>query len=394
MMYGYYSMISIKRIKSLNSTMNNDFLPLRLLIIQGTPLCNIDCSYCYLPDRNNTAKISLATIEKLFENIFSSQIASNGFTTVWHAGEPLVLPIKFYQNVFEIIRNLNAGNFDITHSFQTNGTLINQEWCDFFHDNTNTKVSISLDGPEFLHDKFRVSKNGKGTHKYTMKGIELLHKNNIPFNVIAVITKDTLDHPDEFFHFFERNDVNRLALNYEEIEGINKTSSLEGDEVKSKFIDFMKRIYHLSQTSSMAIREFRFLENALFKGHDTSKNQLVRPFAMLNVDINGNFSTFSPELLTVKDDRYGDFILGNVHDDLIINSLKSPKFIKIQEEIKAGVDICKNNCYYFSLCGGGSPSNKLAENKSFNSGSSLSCELRTKVLADIMLEYFEERVRE
>ena len=73
-----------------------------LLIIQGTPFCNIDCGYCYLPNRSDKSKISIETIEKTMERLFESDLVRSDFSIVWHCGEPLVLPITFYEKVMRI----------------------------------------------------------------------------------------------------------------------------------------------------------------------------------------------------------------------------------------------------------------------------------------------------
>src|ERR1700681_2205323 len=97
---------------------------IQLLVVQPTPFCNIDCRYCYLPDRTNKAVVSDETLKNLFSQVFASRWAKEGLSVVWHAGEPLVLPVAFYRRAFAIIDGLKPAGLVVTHSFQTNGTLI------------------------------------------------------------------------------------------------------------------------------------------------------------------------------------------------------------------------------------------------------------------------------
>src|SRR5215470_14476096 len=102
-----------------------------LAVIQATPFCNINCRYCYLPNRLSIKRMDNKTLARIFEVLFSSSFLSDHVSIVWHAGEPLVLPIAFYEQAFQIAAQFNRHRVHITHCFQTNGTLINQTWCDF-----------------------------------------------------------------------------------------------------------------------------------------------------------------------------------------------------------------------------------------------------------------------
>jgi uncharacterized protein len=106
--------------------------PLELLIIQGSSFCNIDCKYCYLPDRLSKKKITLETVELAIKNAFDENLVKEEFSIVWHAGEPTALDLGFYVKVNEILDKIVPDGFKVNQHIQTNATLINQEWCDFF----------------------------------------------------------------------------------------------------------------------------------------------------------------------------------------------------------------------------------------------------------------------
>ena len=380
--------------QQLSSSELATFGPIDLVIIQATSFCNLDCDYCYLPDRQLKNRLSLDLIEPIFKNIFASPFLKNNFTVCWHAGEPLAVPISFYDSALtkinEIDRELNVRKYQVRQSIQTNGTLINQAWCDLFK-KYNIDIGISLDGPAFIHDAHRKTRKGIGTHASTMRGISYLQKNNIDVHVIAVITQESLDYPDKIFNFFMENGITDVGFNMEEIEGVNQSSSLDKSGTEERYRDFMKRFWQLTVQAEGAfkLREFEHICTLIYTGERVKRRGLLTPFVMINIDSNGNFSTFDPELLAVKTDLYGDFILGNVLHDTFESVCHTEKFQRIYQDINAGVELCRNTCQYFGLCGGGSGSNKYWENGTFSSAETMACKYYEKIVADIVIKELE-----
>jgi len=158
---------------------------------------------------------------------------------VWHAGEPLAVPISFYQEAFQAIDELSLSRKRICHSIQTNGTLINDGWCEFIK-NHDIRIGLSIDGPELVHDAHRKDRRGQGTHARVMEGVRCLRKHGIDFHVIAVVTERSLDYPDEVFNFFLENGMHQIGFNIEEIEGTNASSTLSqnsGEQRVRKFFE-------------------------------------------------------------------------------------------------------------------------------------------------------------
>lgn len=373
--------------------------PLDLLVIQGTPFCNINCDYCYLPDRQNKSKISFDTIELLFERLFSTGIVQKDFTVTWHAGEPLVMGVDFYKSAFEIIQKSNNSGYKIRHNFQTNATLIDDSWCKLFKEN-NVFVCVSIDGPKAIHDKHRIARNNSGTFEQTYKGINMLKQNNIQFDVISVITSDTLNMVQDFFNFFYELQPRILGINIEEIEGSNISSSLFSEKNFAKqFHLFYEQLLDMYQSrpQRFKLREVYQLENFLLNSDLLMEGfgQQSTPFRILSVANNGDFSTFSPELLSMKNHMYNnsDFIIGNIHTDDLVESLKKDKFTKMYMDILSGIHKCKLNCSYFGVCGGGTPSNKYFENGTFDSTETSFCKLRFQSMFDSIISRFEKRPR-
>jgi uncharacterized protein len=119
------------------------------------------------------------------------------------------------------------------------------------------------------------------------------------------------------------------------------------------------------------------------------RNEQVAPFGMLNVACNGDVSSFSPELLGLKNAHYGDFIVGNVHTHSLAEMRESAAMQLMERDIALGVEACRLSCGYFSVCGGGAPVNKLTENGSFETSRTRFCELTQMIPTDLILDALE-----
>jgi uncharacterized protein len=368
-----------------------------LLIIQPTPFCNINCDYCYLPNRNSTKRISIAILKQAIESVFATSLIGERLSIVWHAGEPLALPVDFYEEAFQAIETLPIGAEKITHSIQSNGVLINDRWCKFIKEQ-RISLGLSIDGPAFVHDLHRKTRRGLGTHAQVMKGVAVLRRNDIDFHAIAVITKESLDYPDEIFNFFLDQGIRRIGFNIEELEGENRASSLAEDSVDERMKSFLQRLHVLQKKAGGAvkIREFDNAYRAIAQSSDTdvqqisARNDQVVPLRMISIDCEGNFSTFSPELLGAKSSVYGDFCFGNIMTDDLSDITKNDKFSRVLEDIEAGLRLCSETCEYYFLCGGGAPSNKYFENGTFASTETMYCRYTVKMPIDIVLADLEE----
>jgi len=376
--------------------------PLELLVIQPTPFCNINCSYCYLPDRQNTKRITLETLGRAFAWVFSSGLVREPFTLLWHAGEPLVMPVAFYEQAARLLESHNTSGFQVDQSLQTNATLIDDEWCHFIRQR-RIHVGVSVDGPAFLHDRHRRTRQGAGTLDRVLRGIRLLHQHEIPFDVITVLTADSLLYPDELFDFYVENGISRVAFNVEEIEGPNVTSSLLGHQMRERFRRFFSRFMDLALSTAaagppMSVREFDSSAAAVTHRYGRSpepeRAQESRPFAILNVDCEGGFSTYSPELLGLSSPRHGSFTLGNVFTDTLESVLASTRFQALDGEIRQGLQMCQESCRYWSFCGGGPPGNKYFENGTFASTETMFCRLHKQASLDVTLDKLERMTPE
>jgi uncharacterized protein len=360
-----------------------------LLVVQPTPFCNIDCRYCYLPDRNSKAVVARETLSNLFSQVFASGWVGERLSVVWHAGEPMVLPIDFYRDAFCMIDRLKPPGLAVVHSFQTNGTLIDEPWCTFFGDE-RIGVGVSIDGPKKFHDCYRLTRDGRGTFDRTIAGIRLLRRSKVPFHVISVLSARSMAAPREMFDFYVEEGIEQVCFNVEESEGDHVSRSFGETGVEAAYYRFLNEFWRLSASAPGKITFVREIEHAVqqvIRPVDAPlHNQLVEPFAITSMDWAGNISTFSPELLGLTNPAYGDFLLGNINRDRLVELPSRANFIRMLADIQAGVEMCRERCEYFSVCGGGEPVNKLAENGSFVSSETTYCRVTKMRATDLVLD--------
>lgn len=376
-----------------------DFSPAlrtRLLILQPTPFCNIDCDYCYLPERDSTARMSLDTVRHAAKRLRDDGLAGPELTVVWHAGEPLAMPIAFYDEAVALLQEVFGPACEVSHSIQTNAMLIDDAWCALFKRHA-MRIGVSVDGPAHLHDAHRRTRTGRGTHERVLRGMARLRAHGIAFHAIAVVTPATFAQADAFFDFFVAQSVTEVGCNYDEAEGPHAHSSLVGHE--GAHAAFLARLLERSIDSGGGLR-VRELAMALQlvsrplptwhgRGHDWPENAQTLPFALVTVAHNGDFSSFSPELLGQPSPEFSNFILGNVMTGSYLDSARGEVFTRLWDAVLRGTRECERTCAHYGFCGGGAPANKLYENGDLASGETLYCRTMLKRPFDTILARLE-----
>lgn len=188
------------------ATINPFARPMYIMLKPAGALCNLRCKYCYYLEKNELYKrqgnhvITDELLEKFVKEYIEAQTTPNILFT-WHGGETLMRPISFYRRALELQRIYSHGR-QIDNCIQTNGTLLNDEWCEFFKQN-NFLVGVSIDGPQEFHDEYRKTGTGRPTFRDVMKGINLLNKHGVEWNALAVVNDFNADYPLDFYHFFK-----------------------------------------------------------------------------------------------------------------------------------------------------------------------------------------------
>lgn len=193
----------------MNDNIANPFAkPLYVMLKPAGAHCNLACKYCYYLEKNKlypTAQRHLMSDEMLeqFTREYIEAQTMNQVLFTWHGGEPLLRSIEFYRKALSLQQKY-AGGRRIDNVIQTNGTLLTDEWCEFFAQN-HWLVGISIDGPQPDHDHYRLTAAGKPSWKKVMQGIKLLKKYEVEWNAMAVVNAYNANHPLEFYRFFKEN---------------------------------------------------------------------------------------------------------------------------------------------------------------------------------------------
>lgn len=181
--------------------------PMYVMLKPAGSLCNLRCKYCYYLEKDKLYKqcknhvISDELLEKFIKEYIEAQTTPQVLFT-WHGGETLMRPISFYKRALELQRIYGRGR-QIDNCIQTNGTLLNDEWCQFFKEN-NFLVGVSIDGSQEFHDEYRRTATNKPTFVKVMNGINLLNKHGVEWNALAVVNDYNADYPLEFYRFFKQ----------------------------------------------------------------------------------------------------------------------------------------------------------------------------------------------
>lgn len=193
----------------MNDNIANPFAkPLYVMLKPASAHCNLACKYCYYLEKNKlypTAQRHLMSdemLEQFTREYIEAQTMSQVLFT-WHGGEPLLRSIDFYRKALSLQQKY-AGGRRIDNVIQTNGTLLTDEWCEFFAQN-HWLVGISIDGPQPDHDHYRLTAAGKPSWQKVMQGIKLLKKHGVEWNAMAVVNAYNVNHPLEFYRFFKEN---------------------------------------------------------------------------------------------------------------------------------------------------------------------------------------------
>lgn len=168
------------------------------------PLCNLDCAYCFYLEKEKlfpggrNFKMSDDVLESYVRQYIEQQAAPE-ITFAWQGGEPTLLGLSFFRKVVEL-QSRYAGGKRIYNVLQTNGTLLNAEWCAFFREH-HFLIGISVDGPAKFHDAYRVDKRGEATYSKVLAGLRLLQKHQVEFNTLTVVSHKNVRHALEVYQF-------------------------------------------------------------------------------------------------------------------------------------------------------------------------------------------------
>jgi uncharacterized protein len=334
--------------------------------------------------------LTLDVADRLFERLFKFPTIKESVDLVWHAGEPMVLPVSYYEEMFELIKRKAGPDLEVRHAFQTNATLLTDAWCELIK-KWKVNLGLSIDGPAEFHDLNRKYRNGTGSFAAAHRGMQLAKKHGLPFHLISVLTPQSLQEPDKMFEFYEREGIDQVCFNIEEKEGVNAESEvIESPRFEALYRTFLKRFFELTwqRRKTMIVREFE-IPFLFIQGYGSEiGNPQAEPFHIISIDCEGNMSSFSPEMLGLEHKSYDTFSFGNVLRDEFDAIAKRIDESKVYADIRAGVKKCERECQYFKMCGGGAPVNKIYENDSADSTETVYCR-SYQIGIDVVLDMIE-----
>ncbi len=188
----------------------------QIFVKPASAVCNLDCQYCYYRDKGSLypAADTLRMTESLLEEYIVQHFGAAQGPDVefsWHGGEPTTLGIGFFRKAVELQRKHKPAGWRVRNGIQTNGILLDEEWCRFLA-SEGFRVGLSLDGPRELHDPFRMTRGGKSTHAQVMRAFELLRKMRIHMDILCVVHNLNVCTPLEVYRFFRSIGCQNLSF--------------------------------------------------------------------------------------------------------------------------------------------------------------------------------------
>lgn len=178
-----------------------------LLIKPVSAVCNLDCAYCFYLDREADPYKALParlmteeTLERMVDTYMFYSYPNSVFA--FQGGEPALTGLRFYEKLVEFQKQYGRDGQNVSNALQTNAIVVDESWCDLFHE-FHWLLGVSLDGPQEMHDLYRYDKGGRGTWKQVMRGVEVLQKKKVEFNILCVLSQANVDKPKELHRFFK-----------------------------------------------------------------------------------------------------------------------------------------------------------------------------------------------
>lgn len=325
-------------------------MPISIMLKPASSACNLKCEYCFYSsvaaDRLEANKgiMSIETAKNVIKSAF--EYAKDQVFFVFQGGEPLLAGIDFFESFVSAVREFNSNHTKVSYSLQTNGTLLNEKWCEFFYKN-HFLIGVSLDGDR-EQNSYRVYKDGRETFDDVMAGIELLKKYEIPFNVLSVLTKRCANNFRKTYRFFKEN-----GLYYLQYIPCLKPFGEEDNEYSMGNEDYLGYLENA----------YKLYYNDFFRYHKVSIRQMDN-YRLLasgrNAEQCGMNGLCSNQYVVEGDgsiypcDFYctDEWYIGNINEisfNDAYNSKKAVEFIKDSFKLK---EECKS-CDHFHLCRGG-----------------------------------------
>jgi len=333
-----------------------------LLIKPASALCNLDCSYCFYLDRATDPYQALpsrtmtpATQERMVQTFLAYSYPNSVFA--FQGGEPTLAGLPFFRKLVELETQYGRPGHNISNALQTNGMLIDEEWCGLFKE-YNWLIGISMDGPAEIHDAYRVNKAGHATWKRVMQSIETMQKHKVEFNVLCVVNQVNVTRPREIYEFFRQlgiDNVQYIPLSEFDGHGNRLPYTISSEE----YGRFLCETFDLwwPERRTMRIRFFDNLAEGLAgqKPGSCTMHESCDSYAV--VEYNGD--VYPCDFFVEKTWKLGN-LMHNTWDQMARN----PRRFQFAANKSIPHPVC-SKCQWEALCHGGCPKSRHAPHNRF-----------------------------
>lgn len=335
-------------------------------------VCNLDCTYCYYLEKKDLyPKAKLFRMpDDLLESYIAQHIAAspgNMISFSWHGGEATLLGLDYFRRIVELQRKYLPAGRTIRNGMQTNGTMLDDEWCRFLAQE-RFAIGLSLDGPRELHDCYRYAKNGKATHRQVLQAYRMLRQHGVQTDVLCVVHNLNVRQPGIVYRFFKDLGVEYLQflpLIVRDGKGGVTPESVPGDA----YGEFLSTIFRewirndigriVVQNFDEAARPFFGQDHTLCIWRETCGDVVV-------VEHNGDF--YSCDHFVNKAHH-----LGNVRDTPLVDLLEKPALREFGANKKNKLPKYCRECEVLSLCNGGCPKDRFIKTPDGEEGLNYLC---------------------
>ncbi len=331
--------------------------PFTLLIKPSGSNCNIDCKYCFYKSRSpeighGRQRMSGEVLETLIRDYLKLNFPSADFA--WQGGEPTLMGLEFFEKVIELQKKYYRPGQQITNSLQTNGILLNDEWCKFLHDN-NFLLGISIDGPKEFHDFYRLDHSGAGTFDKVIAGIKKCKEYQVEFNTLTLLNAKNIEHPEKIFNF-----LTSFGLKFIQfipcVEIDPATGKIAEFSITPKqYGDFLCRIFDLwfnYGPTKLSIRDFDSILTHCISGKHTICTYDNKCSQYIVIEYSGD--AFCCDFFVEQKWRLGNILETSI-EKLAASGTKL-KFARAKQNLSNKCLICR----YMSVCRGGCLKNRLS----------------------------------
>lgn len=367
-----------------------------LLVKPSGSTCNIDCTYCFFLSKealypNEKSRMSQATLETYLRQLLESHRAPQ-ITVAWQGGEPTLMKLEFFRRSIELVEKYRRPDQEILHTFQTNGLLLDDDWCAFFKQH-NFLVGLSVDGPRELHDTYRVDRHKNGTFDKMIEGWRYLRKHEVDFNILCTVNAANEKYGREVYRFF-RDELGAKWMQFIPIVERATDAALEIANQGWSGEPGHKRLLYTQAGNRVTVRSVGARQYGQFLidifeewvRHDIG-NVYVQLFDVTLEAFFGSHSlcihapTCGDSLaLEYNGDLYScdhffepDYRLGNIHKTHMVELIASTAQRKFGQDKRDTLTAQCQTCTVKNLCNGGCPKDRFAGSRDGETGQNYLC---------------------